>query len=109
MIFKKLLATAGIAALLAVPSAALAQSSTEGYGGNGNVVAGIEQSGGGGGGDSDAPQQVAATPSSSTGSGSDEGSLPFTGADLGVLAVAGSMLLALGFGLRRLTHHPSQA
>ena len=36
------------------------------------------------------------------------GSLPFTGADLGVLAIAGAMMLALGFGLRRLTHRTSQ-
>ena len=35
------------------------------------------------------------------------GSLPFTGADLGVLAAAGGILLSLGFGLRRLTHRPS--
>ena len=38
----------------------------------------------------------------------DEGaSLPFTGADLGVLAVAGGLLLGLGLGLRRLTHRPT--
>ena len=87
---KKLLAVAGVIALLA-PSAAFAQSSTEGYGGDNNVVAALDEGAGGGGGDASQP------------------SLPFTGGDLGVLAGAGGMLLALGFGLRRLTHRPSQA
>ena len=106
MRFKKVLALAGITALLAVPSTALAQSSEKAYGGPGNVVAGIEQDSGPGGGDNGtAPRQASTTPSAT----SSEGSLPFTGADLGVLAIAGSVLLALGFGLRRLTHHPSQA
>jgi hypothetical protein len=39
----------------------------------------------------------------------DNGSLPFTGADLGVVAAAGGLLLGFGFGLRRLTHRPTQA
>ena len=106
MRFKKVLAVAGIASLLVVPSAAFAQSSEKGYGGPGNVVAGVEQDSGPGGGDNGTtPRRASATPSAT----SNEGSLPFTGADLGVLAVAGGVVLALGFGLRRLTHHPSQA
>lgn len=95
--FKRLVAIVGLVATMAIalaPAGALAQSSTEAYGG-GNVVAGLEQ---GGGGDGTTP--VAAD---------DGGSLPFTGADLGVLAAAGGMLLALGFGLRRLTHRPTDA
>jgi hypothetical protein len=93
--FKKLLAVVGATALLAFAAPAVyAQSGTEGYGGS-NVVAGLEQ---GGGGDTGAPVQAAA----------DEGaSLPFTGADLGVLAAAGGLLLGLGLGLRRLTHRPT--
>jgi hypothetical protein len=92
--FKKLLAVVGAAALLALSAPAVyAQSGEEGYGGS-NVVAGLEQ---GGGGDTGAPVQAA----------TDEGSLPFTGADLGVLAAAGGLLLGLGLGLRRLTHRPS--
>jgi hypothetical protein len=92
--FKKLLAVVGATALLALSAPAVyAQSGEEGYGGS-NVVAGLEQGGGGGTG---APVQAA----------TDEGSLPFTGADLGVLAAAGGLLLGLGLGLRRLTHRPS--
>jgi opacity protein-like surface antigen len=97
---KKMAAIAGVIALLA-PSAAFAQSSVEGYGGSNSVVAGLAQgggnnSGGGGGGNE--------TQSSGT-----SGSLPFTGADLGILAAAGGLLVGLGFGLRRLTHRPTQA
>jgi hypothetical protein len=95
MRFKKLLAVVGATALLALSAPAVyAQSGSEGYGGS-NVVAGLEQ---GGGDDSGGPTAAA----------TDEGgSLPFTGADLGVLAAAGGILLALGFGLRRLTHRPT--
>jgi hypothetical protein len=97
---KKLLAIAGVLALLA-PSAAFAQSSTEGYGGDNSVVAGLEEGGGGGGGGNQQPAAVQEA--------NDNGSLPFTGADLGVVAAAGGLLLGLGFGLRRLTHRPTQA
>ncbi len=96
--FKKLFAVVGATAMLAfaAPAYAGSQSGTEGYGGS-NVVAGLEQ---GGGGDTGAPVQVQAA--------ADEGaSLPFTGADLGVLAAAGGLLLGLGLGLRRLTHRPT--
>ena len=42
-----------------------------------------------------------------TESSSDPGEeLPFTGLDLGLLAVAGGSLLLLGFGMRRLTRAP---
>lgn len=97
--FKKLFAVLGVAALLALSApAAFAQSGSEGYGGS-NVVAGLEQ---GGGDDSGGPT------GGPTAAATDEGgSLPFTGADLGVLAAAGGLLLGLGFGLRRLTHRPS--
>jgi hypothetical protein len=94
--FKKLLAVMGATALLAFAApAAMAQSGTEGYGGS-NVVAGLEQ---GGGGATGTPTPVEAT--------NQGNSLPFTGADLGVLAVAGGLLLGLGLGLRRLTHRPT--
>lgn len=91
-----------LAIALLVPAAALAQSSNEGYGGPNNVVAGIE--------DDNTPTDGG---SSSTApvveSSDDSGSLPFTGADLGVLLAAGAILLGLGLGLRRLTHRPSGA
>jgi hypothetical protein len=97
---KNSLAIAGVVALLA-PAAAFAQSSSDqSYGGPGNVVAGLQQGSGGGGGQN-------ATPSTPNASKAE--SLPFTGSDLGVLAAAGGLLLALGFGLRRLTHRPLQA
>jgi hypothetical protein len=103
-LIKKSLAIAGIMMLMA-PAGAIAQSSSEGYGGPGNVISGLEQGpgggNGGGGGESNPPQQV-----KTQGQG---GNLPFTGADLGVLAAAGGILAGLGFGLRRLTHRPSQA
>jgi hypothetical protein len=92
--FKKLFAVVGETAFLALSAPAVyAQSGEEGYGGS-NVVAGLEQ---GGGGDTGAPVQAA----------TNENSLPFTGADLGVLAAAGGLLLGLGLGLRRLTHRPT--
>ena len=99
---KKFLAVMGATALLAFAApAAFAESGTEGYGGS-NVVAGLEQ---GGGTDTGAPVQAAGAPVQVA---ADEGaSLPFTGADLGVLAVAGGLLLGLGLGLRRLTHRPT--
>jgi len=42
-------------------------------------------------------------PSSSAGSSADSGSLPFTGMDLGLMAVFGAGLLGVGVGMRRLT------
>jgi hypothetical protein len=103
-LIKKALAVASIAVML-VPAAAMAQSSDEGYGGPGNVISGLQQGsgpGGGGGGNSPASQQPVKAQSQG-------GNLPFTGSDLGVLAAAGGILVGLGFGLRRLTHRPSQA
>lgn len=100
---KKSLAIAGIAALMAPATAFGEQSSSDGYGGPGNVVSGLEQGGGDNGGDKGSDTRPV------TKAGNEGGSLPFTGADLGVLAAAGGALLGLGFGLRRLTHRPSQA
>jgi hypothetical protein len=95
---KKMLATAGVVALL-LPSTALAQdrSGDEGYG-SPNLIAGLEE----GSGSDRNPKQAQAQ-------AADRGDLPFTGADLGVLGAAGGILLALGFGLRRLTHRPFEA
>ena len=91
---KKTFAMAGVIALLA-PSAAFAQASNEAYGGDGDVVAGLESGSGNDGGNT-SPQTT-------------EGdNLPFTGSDLGVLAAAGGALLGLGFGLRRMTHRPTE-
>ena len=91
--YKKLLAVVVATACSRFRACRVRTVGEEGYGGS-NVVAGLEQ---GGGGDTGAPVQAA----------TNEGSLPFTGADLGVLAAAGGLLLGLGLGLRRLTHRPS--
>ena len=92
MNIKSLIAIVCAVALM-VPSAAFAQSTDEGYGGAGAIAGQIDT-----GGPSGAPVTT-----------EESGSLPFTGADLGVLAAAGGMLVLLGFGLRRLTHRPSEA
>jgi hypothetical protein len=108
---KKILAVAGATALLAVSAPAVyAASGSDGYSG-GNVVAGLEK-GGKTPAETKATQAAGTTPVAQTtpvkAVAADEGgTLPFTGADLGVLAAAGGILLALGFGLRRLTHRPS--
>ena len=99
---KRTLAIAGVVALLA-PATAFAQSNEQGYGGPGNVISGLEQGGGGGGGGNGPTASAPATKASTS------GKLPFTGADLGVLATAGGLLVGLGFGLRRLTHRPTEA
>jgi hypothetical protein len=99
---KKTLAIACALALLA-PATAFAQSSTESYGGPGNVISGLQQGSGGGGGGNNGGGASPVVKASS------QGNLPFTGADLGVLAAAGGLLVGLGFGLRRLTHRPTQA
>jgi hypothetical protein len=75
---------------LALPGAALAQSGTSGYEEQGSAVQGVVNADDNGGG----------------GSG---GSLPFTGAELGVLAGAGGILVLLGFSLRRMTHGSAEA
>jgi hypothetical protein len=102
MNIKRMLAIAAVAVMI-VPSAAFAQSGAEGYGGQQNVVAGLEEDSG-----APPPAAPAAGQEEVTPAKADRGALPFTGADLGVLMAAGSVLLALGFGLRRLTHRPFQ-
>jgi hypothetical protein len=89
---KSLIAIGCLIALMA-PSVAFAQSSDEGYGGAGAIAGQVES----GGGDGDAPVTT------------ESDSLPFTGAELGVLAAAGGILVLLGFGLRRMTHGPTRA
>ena len=41
--------------------------------------------------------------------GSGGGGLPFTGFDMALLAAAGGLLVAVGFGMRRLTRMPDSA
>lgn len=77
---------------LAAP-AGYAQSSREGYVEQGPST--LNQVGGGG----DPPK-----PQASSG-----GELPFTGLDVGLIAIAGVSLLAMGFAMRRLTRAPDAA
>lgn len=102
----KKLATFTLVVALMAPSAAFASSGQQGYGGNN--LAGLQQGNGNGPGSSSgtSPDAQKAQKAQTANTGS---TLPFTGADLGVLAVAGGALMALGVGLRRLTQSPSQA
>ena len=83
---------------LAIPASAFAADSSVSSYNDSNTIAGLEEGNNGGGGGDNQP--------TATDNG---GNLPFTGADLGVLAGAGGFLLLLGFGLRRMTHSTSQA
>jgi hypothetical protein len=85
---------------LALSTVAFGQSSVQGY----NDVAGQVQSQVGGGGDGTPPSST--TPVSQASSG---GSLPFTGLDVALLAGAGGLLVAAGFGMRRLTRSSGTA
>jgi hypothetical protein len=77
-------------ALAAAAPAFGASAVTDAYGGKGGGVLGAVNSGGGNG---TPPAQVVA---------SEGGSLPFTGLDIGLLALGGCALVGVGFGLRRL-------
>ena len=103
---KKTFAIAAVFALLA-PAAAFAQASNEAYGGDGNVVAGLQS--GRTTAPATAPATAEPTATSEPAAATDGGNLPFTGSDLGVLAAAGGALLGLGYGLRRMTHQPREA
>jgi len=115
---RKTLALAAIVVLslaLAAP-AAFAQSSVDGYSlqgpatldqtlgesGSGPVQNDNEVAG-------DAPD-VAVDPVQEVGNGNDaRATLPFTGLDLSLLALAGGLLLVLGVGMRQLTRAPDNA
>lgn len=83
-------------ALTATAPAYGASSVGDAYGGSGGGILGsVEQGGGGnsGGSSTPAPAQVQVA--------STEGTLPFTGLDLGLLAIGGIALVGVGVGLRR--------
>lgn len=107
---------AGLATVLlllaAFAPAAMAQSSQDGYIQEGPSV--LDRTGGDGGeppanggeppANGDEPAASEAAPSVQEADANDE--LPFTGLDLGLVAVAGGSLLLLGVGMRRLTRAP---
>ena len=116
---RALVATLAAAALIAaVPAAGLAQDAGSnqyqdplaGEPGTGNSGGG-SGGGGGGGGNGNAPsagtQNAQAEPGSGTAQTPSRDQLPATGSDSWLLALAGVMLLAGGFGLRRLADRPS--
>ena len=76
-------------ALFTAAPAFAASAASDGYGGEGGGVLGAS----GGGGNGSPPAQVVDT----------GGSLPFTGLDLGLLALGGCALVGVGVGLRRLS------
>ena len=91
---------AGLLLSLAFATVAIGQSSTEeGYNPTGPEVVNKV--------DDQAEDQVPASANNS--SPGNDSELPFTGLDLALLAGAGGMLLALGFGMRRLTRSPESA
>jgi hypothetical protein len=106
---KKTLALAGVLTMLA-PAAAMAQDSTDAYTGPSGAVKGLEEASGNQPSNDTAPvaDQSPAKDNAPVAAKS-ENQLPFTGADLGVVAAAGALLVGFGVGLRRLTHGPAQA
>lgn len=93
---------AALALMAAFATSAFAQSSTDGYSDNAGKIQTQVASGGGGG-----------TPPAGTSTVSpvsdDGGTLPFTGLDVALLVGAGGLLVAAGFGMRRLTRAPDAA
>jgi hypothetical protein len=82
---------------LALATTAFGQSSVEGYNDQaGQIQAQVD--------DDQATQPVA-----TSGGGGSGGSLPFTGLDVALLLGAGGLLVAAGFGMRRLTRAPGAA
>ena len=91
----KIVASAIAALALLVPTSAFAaESSVQGYS---SSQAQLE------GSSSQDP------PSQGGGGGDESSSLPFTGLDLGLMAVGGLALAGMGFGMRRLTRRPDLA
>jgi len=88
-----LMAVVALALVVAVP--AYGQSAVnDTYAGKGGGIVGTVDSGNGP--SAPAPQQVQVASTSG-----DDGSLPFTGLDIGLLALGGAALVGVGMGLRR--------
>src|SRR3954470_14771447 len=106
---KRLTALISVAGILLISAApAYAQSLSDAYGGGNGNVAGVQSIGTGGNLSASVPANVSSPGSQGGGDvarparTNSGGSLPFTGADLGLLAGAGVLMLGAGFGVRRL-------
>jgi hypothetical protein len=103
----RIIATVLLALALAIATATVASAQTvEGYSNQGgDIQSQVEGGGGIAGTGTDTASGVAGTQTTA----SDGGSLPFTGLDLALIALAGGALVAVGVGMRRLTRAPESA
>jgi hypothetical protein len=102
----RIIATVLLALALTIATATVASAQTvEGYSNQGGQIQSQVEGGGGGSAGTDTASGVAGTQTTA----SDGGSLPFTGLDLALIALAGGALVAVGVGMRRLTRAPESA
>jgi hypothetical protein len=91
-----------VAVAFAAAAPAYGQSAVgDAYGGNGGGILGAVSNGGGNGGGSGGSTPVSTPAPAQVQVTAESGSLPFTGLDLGLLAVGGIVLVGVGVGLRR--------
>ncbi len=103
---KAISALAALTLVLALMApSAMAQSSQDGYIEEGPSVLDRTE-GDGGDTPADAPADTPADTSDAGEPAPSSEELPFTGLDLGLVAVAGASLMLLGVGMRRLTRAP---
>ena len=100
---RRILALVLAGSALAAPASALAQDATQGYKPVSNVLGEIGEVGGNEPQAQPAPTQAAPAPAAPVAvqNAPSGDSLPFTGADVGIVAGLGVLLLIAGFGLRR--------
>jgi hypothetical protein len=100
---KRFIILAVVAALTVAAPAYAASSVTDTYGGTAHNVLGAVSNGGNGnsGGNTAPVAQVQQVPQAKSGS-----TLPFTGLDIGLLAVGGCLLMGVGVVLRRVAARP---
>ena len=95
MRLRNIIAAATLCVALLVPTSAFAQSSSTGYS---EPAGSVQQQLGTQNSSNDAKPTAAKTES---------GKLPFTGLDIALVVAAGGVLLAMGFGIRRISR-PSE-
>jgi hypothetical protein len=102
----KLVATVAVLASLvlsSVASTAFAQSPTQDAYSNVDAVQQVSAGGGAGGGESGGGGGGAVEATTTTASNSGGGALPFTGLEVGLIALLGAGLVGTGFLVRRLS------